>query len=335
MQAAILKGFALSTYLSIEDLEIPKIESDEVLVQVKATSINPVDWQTRSIVSFVPEKLRVKPLILGHDFSGLVVKTGSGVTHFKVGDAVFGTNGLSIDACFQRKVKTGTYAELTAVKVSKIAHKPKSINFNQAAALPLVSLTALQGLKKAQDLPGKHILVIGGSGGVGSMVVQIAKARDAIVTAVCSTKNIDFVKSLGADKIIDYCKEDYLNKQAAYDVVFNTIGHQSVSSCSNLLKTHGVFIDCAAPSFTGAVGLTRRYLSFSTLKNRFFLYQASSTDLREIAELVDAGKLMPEVGKLLTLKDIEEGHRLSKAGRTVGKLVVSLPNSPQRNNGLR
>lgn len=322
MKAAVLKGFGSSASFVIDEVDIPEISDDEVLVKLYATSINPVDWQTTKAFSVIPNFIRQKPIILGHDLSGIITKIGSKVEGFKVGDAIFGTNGLAIDAIKDSGRTTGTYAEYTSVKANKIALKPKNLSFYEAATMPLVSLTALQGLNKANIKEGINVLVIGGSGGVGSMAVQIAKAKGAYVTAVCSTRNVSFVKKLGADAVIDYTIEDYRMMIKNYDVVFNTIGHQSFSTNSKLLNKKGVFIDCAAPSLEGSVGLIRRYMSFSHYKNNFFLYHSSRADLDEIKHLVESESLKPVVVKEITLSEINEGHELSKSGRMTGKIAV-------------
>lgn len=324
MKAAVLKGFGSSATFVIDEVDTPEVAEDEVLVQLYATSINPVDWQTSKAFAVIPNFIRRKPIILGHDLSGVIIKIGSKVTDFKVGDAIFGTNGLSIDVIKDRDITTGTYAEYTSVKVSKIARIPKNLDFYEAATIPLVALTAFQGLKKANLEEGMKVLVIGGSGGVGSMAVQIAKAKGAIVTAVCSTRNVSLVKDLGADAVIDYTIEDYLTMNDNYGVVFNTIGHQSFSTCSNLLNQTGIYIDCAAPSLEGSVGLIRRYTSSTTHKNVFFLYHSSRSDLEEITQLIESERLKPLVAKEINLSEINQGHALSKTGRVTGKISVAI-----------
>ena len=317
-----MTGRGRSASFGIADVELPKVSSDEVLVQVYASSVNPVDWQTNKTLSFVPKIAFHKPLILGSDLSGVVVEKGSKVTDLEVGDAVYGTNGIAIDSLTDRSSITGTYAEYAAVKSNKIAKKPENTTFTQAATIPLVALTALQGLQKAELKEGDNVLVIGGSGGVGSMAVQIAKSKGAIVTAVCSTKNISFVRGLGADNIIDYTTDNYLSKPASYDIVFNTIGHQVLSSCSNLLKQGGVFVDCAMPRLIGSLGLVRRYMFSPKHRNVFFLYHSSRGDLESLTQLIESGKLKAVVAHEISLSEINEGHRQSQAGRTVGKIAV-------------
>lgn len=322
MKAALMKGRGRSASFDIAEVALPKLSSDEVLVQVYASSVNPVDWQANKALSFLPKIALRQPLILGSDFSGVVVEKGSKVSSLEIGDAVYGTNGLAIDSLTDRSCVTGTYAEYTAVKSDKVAKKPENITFSQAATIPLVALTALQGLQKAELKEGDDVLVIGGSGGVGSMAVQIAKSKGATVTAVCSTKNIPFVKGLGADKVIDYTAESYLDKNAGYDIVFNTIGHQVLSGCSNLLTQGGVFVDCAAPSLTGSLGLFRRYIFSPKHRNVFFLYHSSRDDLESLTQLIESGKLKPVVAHAIGLSEINEAHRQSQTGRTVGKIAV-------------
>ena len=322
VKAAILKRRGASASFDIEEVPRPEIARDEVLVKLHATSINPVDWQTARAFSTIPNAFLPQPFILGHDFAGVIVQLGQDVHDFAEGQSVFGTNGLALDAVMERASKTGTYSEYTAVKASKIAPMPTSLSFVQAATIPLVALTAYQGLVKAKIKSGDKVLVIGGSGGVGSMVVQIAKAKGAMVTAVCSTANTAMVMALGADEVIDYTTEDYLRCDADYDIVFNTIGHQTASTCSNLLHAHGIYVDCAAPSVMGALGLVRRYASFSSKKNIFFLYRSSGDDLHAIADLIDHGKLKPIIAAEIRLADINQGHALSKTGRVAGKIAV-------------
>lgn len=322
MKAALMVGRGRTASFKIADVELPSISSDEVLIQIFASSVNPVDWQTNRILSFLPKLILPEPLILGSDLSGVVVEKGAAVKDLEVGDAVYGTNGITIDSLFDESVVSGAYAEYAAVKAAKVSIKPKNITFSQAASIPLVALTALQGLQKADVKEGDNVLVIGGSGGVGSMAVQIAKAKAALVTAVCSTNNIAFVEQLGAHKVIDYTEEDYLNKKASYDVVFDTIGHQVVSSCSNLLRPGGVFVDCAMPSLAGSVGLTRRYLFSLKHRKVFFLYNSSRRDLESITQLIESNNLKPVVSHEIGLSEINVGHKQSEGGRTVGKIAV-------------
>ncbi|WP_416397117.1 NADP-dependent oxidoreductase [Allohahella sp. A8] len=324
MRAVILKGFGPSARLELTRLSKPTPAADELLIEVKASSLNPVDAQTKRLLAYIPGRsLFTSKLVPGHDFAGTVAAVGAAVTGFRVGDDVYGTNGLSPGAIREGLLRTGTFADFIVVKSSKVAIKPKNLSFIEAAASPLVALTALQSLRKTGLKAGQDLLVVGGSGGVGSMAVQLGKILGARVSAVCSTSNIEFVKSIGADETIDYRQSDYHDSTQKFDVVFSTTGQQGLASEQRLLKENGVILDCAAPSLSGSAELARRYAFSKGYRNEFVLYQSSGEDLTYLAGLFEAKRLKTRIATRVALADIEAGLQMMTSGHSAGKIAVA------------
>lgn len=217
MKAVIIRRYGAAEVLQYEDVEQPKIEPTQLLVKVRASSVNPIDWKIRQgMLSLITGSKF--PKILGFDVAGEVVAIGSGVTRFKPGDAVYGSTSFP----------GGGYAEFAAVPENLVVLKPTNLSYEEAAAVPLAALTALQALRDQGNIQtGQTVLINGAAGGVGSFAVQIAKALGTVVTGVSSTKNLDLVKSLLADRVIDYTQQDFTQDTAQYDIIFDAVGKRS------------------------------------------------------------------------------------------------------------
>ena len=313
MKAVLTKGWGLSPQLTVAEKSDPgRLGAEDVLVQVHAASVNPKDWKLNYHAARLAGPLLIKtlPPLFGDDLAGTVLAVGSRVRDFAVGDAVYGMD---------MRPRTASLAKKTRINQQCIAHKPASLSFAQAAAMPLAAQTALQGLRKGKAKAGSRVLIIGASGGVGCFAVQIAKAMGAQVTGVCSGRNTAFVTQLGADAVIDYTQGDYRQSAGPFDLVFDVSSYESPLSCARLLADNGVFIS------TG--GDARSMLA--TPLYRVFGKQAGTVvveswrrDLDTLSELVDSGKLTPIIDSEYPLADSEQAYQRSRTGRCRGKVVI-------------
>lgn len=332
-----MKAFALTRYgkkdtVSAVERAVPDLRDDDVLVQIHATSINPLDLKIRNgeLKPLLPYKL---PLVLGNDLAGIVVKTGPRVRRFAPGDAVYAKPNQD---------RIGTFAEYLAVNENDVARKPDSIDMNEAAALPLVSLTAWQALvDKAQLRPGQKVLIHAGSGGLGSIAIQLAKHLGATVATTTSTKNVEWVKELGADVVIDYKTQDFATELRDYDVVLDTQGGETLDKSFQVVKPGGRVISVAGPpepDFAREFGVNwllvqaMRALSFSVRRkakprsaNYSFLFMTANGDqLRELAALVDAGAIHPIIDRVYPFDATLDALAYVENGRATGKVVVTV-----------
>jgi NADPH:quinone reductase-like Zn-dependent oxidoreductase len=306
-QAVRIHSYGEKEVLSLESTPIPSINPDDVLVKIHATSINPVDWKVRKgyLQSFLPHKL---PLVLGWDFAGEIVALGEQVTQWKIGDAVYSRPDITRD---------GTYAEYIAVRAKEIASKPKTLNWQEAAAVPLVALTAWQSLYELAKLQkGEKVLIHAGAGGVGTFAIQLAKLRGAFVYTTCSTRNLDLLQSLGADTVIDYTQEDF-SKLRDIDVVFDTVGGETQEKSWQVLKRGGRLVSIINPPNVETAakhGVTPL----------FCFVQPNAVQLTELTNLIDAGKITIIIDSVFTLKDIAQAQTKSETGRARGKIVIQV-----------
>src|SRR5829696_5091808 len=243
MKAIVYAEYGSPDVLQFKDMEKPAPKDNEVLVKVHAASANPADWHLMRAEPFLARLenglLKPKTTRLGADVAGRIEAIGRNITQFQVGDDVFGSMPLS---------GLGSFAEYICADENAVAVKPEKLTFEQAAAVPLAAFTALQGLRdKGQIRSGQKVLVNGASGGVGTFAVQIAKSYGTKVTGVCSTRNLELVRSLGADRVIDYTKEDFTRNGPRYDLIFDAVGNRSVSDLQRALSPHGV---CSIAGFT-------------------------------------------------------------------------------------
>ncbi len=312
MKAVVIREYGSPEVLQYQEVEPPKIKPDQLLVKVRATCVNPVDWKIRKgmLKLITGNKF---PMILGFDLSGDVVEVGSQVTRFKPGDAIYGNVGLL----------GGAYAELAAVPEKSVALKPTNMTYEEAASVPVAALTALQALQDLAHIqPGQTVLINGASGGVGTFAVQIAKALGAEITAVCSTKNSDLVKSLGADRVIDYTQQDFTQGTAQYDIILDAVAKQSFSSCKQVLKPYGIYINTLPTPETILQSVLTAFIPGK--KAKFILETPRSQDLLYLKELIEAGKIRSVIDRTFPLQELAAAHAYSESERAVGKIAITV-----------
>ena len=318
MKAAIFHSYGMNV-LRIEEVEKPTPGEDEVLVKVCATSVNPAEWygMTGLFLARLGNGLfKPKDKRLGADFAGVVEAVGRQVTDFKPGDEVFGG-------------RSGAYAEYVCVQKG-IAHKPANITFEQAGGVAIAGLTALQGLRDHGKVqPGQKVLINGAAGGVGTFAVQIAKAFGAEVTAVCSTKNVDLVRSLGADHVIDYTREDFTRTRQRHDLLLDIAGTRSWSEYRRVLTPRATVVIIGGPKgrVIGPLGhiIGMRLASFrASQKVVFFVANFNREDLCVLRELMEAGKIKPVVDRIYPLNRINEAMSYLGTGHARAKIVVTI-----------
>jgi len=321
MKAIVVSKYGPPDVLKCEEVEKPTAGDDQVLIKVRAASVNPLDRMMRGkpyLIRLMTGLRRPKDTRLGRDVAGQVEAVGRNVTRFKPGDAVFG-------AC------RGALAEYACASESKLVVKPDKVTFEQAASAPVAGLTALQGLRdKGQIQPGQKVLINGAAGGVGTFAVQIAKSFGAEVTAVCSTGKVDMVLSIGADRIIDYTREDFTKGEQRYDLIFDCAATRSLSALKRLLNPKGVYILVGAPAQGRWIGPLARVLKtlvvswFVKEKLLLFLAQVRTEDLTLLGQLIEAGKVTPVIGKRYRLTEVPEAIRYLEEGHARGKVVVTM-----------
>jgi NADPH:quinone reductase-like Zn-dependent oxidoreductase len=288
--------------LEIKDTQKPAPKDHQVIIKVRAASVNPLDW-------------RMKSQHPGVDVAGEVEATGKSVTRFKPGDAVFG-------------VARGAFAEYARAPESKLVLKPESMTFEQAASVPVAGLTALQGLRDKGKLQrGQKLLINGAAGGIGTFAVQIAKSMGADVTAVCSTRNVDMARSLGADRVIDYTKQDFTDSAERYDVLLDNVGNRPLSELRRIITRHGRCILAGAPkTFPAMFARVLKSFAWSPFlpqKFIFFIAMPRPDDLQALSELIQAGKLMPAIDKVFALKEAGAAIAYVETGHARAKVVIS------------
>jgi len=311
MRAVVAHEYGAPDVLKVEQIQRPEPNDDEALVRVIASSVNPADPLTLS-GKYAKEFGTHLPLISGYDIAGIVEKTGANVTQLKVGDAVYGYPTFG-----------GGWADYVNVKEWEVAAKPKSLNFVEAAAVPMGALTAWQSLIDVAKLqPGQTILIHGGSGGVGSFAVQIAKARGARVIATASTANQDLLKQLGADVAVDYTKTKFEDVARDVDAVLDPVGKDTLARSYGVVKKGGIVMSLVArpdPAELEKHGIRGTGISS----------HADAKDLKEIAQLIDAGKVKPIVTEVLPLKDAVKAQQQAATHHTRGKVVLRIADEPK------
>lgn len=322
MQAVVYRCYGSPDVLTLEEVEKPVIGDDEILVKVHAAGVNPLDWHyMRGSPYFMrlgtglgrPEDIR-----LGRDFAGRVEAVGKNVTQFKPGDAVFGGAG-------------GAFAEYVVIREDRaLAHMPDNLMFEQVASVPIAAITALQALRDHGKVkPGQKVLINGASGGVGTFAVQIAKSFGAEVTGVCSTRNLEMVKSIGADHVIDYKNEDYTQGGQQYDVIIDMVGNHSLLENRAVLNPEGIMVLVGGPTgnWLGALSRPIQAMLLSPFVDQEFvmiLARLDPQDLRTLAGLMAEEKVTPVLDKLFKLSEVPDAIRYSEKGRARGKIVVSV-----------
>jgi NADPH:quinone reductase-like Zn-dependent oxidoreductase len=301
MKAAIYIRRGSGKCLELVDIDPPVPRKDEVLIKTYAASVNPLDW-------------RLKSRHPGVDVAGEIVSLGSAATRFKRGDKVFGAG-------------KGSFAEYVCATESKVVAKPDNITFEEAASVPVAGLTALQGLRDKGSLaPGHKVLVNGASGGVGTFAVQVAKAFGAEVTGVCSTKNVDIVRSLGADVVVDYTQEDFTRDTKRYDLLLDNVGNCTLAELRRVLAPGGRCVLVGAPKELGPILLRMLDLAFRSIFLRqkfvFFIARFRQGDMELLGTLMQTGKIHAVVDRQYPLNDTGEAVAYVKAGHARGKVIV-------------
>ena len=322
MKAAVYYKYGSPDVIKVVEVDKPTLKDGEVLIQVKAASVNAYDWHLLRAKPFFTRALSglfsPKNKILGADIAGIVKTIGNGVTKFKVGDEVYGC----LESCGKGGLAAGGFAEYVCAKESVLAPKPPILSFEEAAALPMAVVTAIQGARNAQVKQGSRVLINGASGGVGAFAVQIAKAFGAEVTGVCSTESIEFVRSLGADAVIDYKRQVVITDDKQYDVVIDIAANFSVKEYRRALKKNGKCIiigfstlgHTISYSFAGERDGKTIKLSMTNNKN--------GDDLLEINKLVETGKLRVVIDSRYSLDETAKALCHAEIGHPKGKLVI-------------
>lgn len=318
MKAIVQERYGSPDFLELREIEKPTIGDDRLLVRVRAASVNAADWHLLQRLPHVIGKLISQPdsRVPGLDLAGLVEAVGKQVTRFKAGDDVFG-------------VGIGAFAEYATALEHRLARKPRNLTFEQSAAIPIAGCTALQGLRDQGHVnAGQKVLVYGAGGGVGTFAVQVAKAFGAHVTAVTHTRNIDLVRTIGADEAIDYTKEDFTKRGERYDVVFDLGANRSLRECRSVLTPNGTLVLAGAPSGGGLMSPLMRLLG-GLLLSRLgsqritpFLARGSHEDLTTLKDLAEAGKLSPVIDREYTLHEAPDALRYVGTRNVRGKVVI-------------
>lgn len=321
MKAVVCRRYGSPDVLEITDMEKPIPKAGEVLVKVYASSLNFGNLVLLKgepfLARFAFGLTKPKFMIPGGDLAGTVEAVGKDVKQFKVGDEVYGDLATS---------GWGAFAEYAAVPESALTGKPVNLTFEEAAAVPMAGVTALQALRdKAQIKSGQKVLIHGASGGVGSFAVQLAKAFGAEVTALCSTRNIDIVKTIGADHTIDYTKEDFTTGPHKFDLILGVNGHQPLSSYKNALNPDGIFVHVGgSESQMYQTMLQGPFLSLAGKKKfKSFLQRPNEKDLMQLRELIEAGKVKPVIDRCFHIGNISDAYKYFAEGHAQGKVVIT------------
>jgi len=323
MKAIVYTEYGSPDMLQLKDVEKPVPADDEVLVKVHAVSVNAADLHLLRADPFLIRLssgfLKPKHTILGSDIAGRVEAVGSNVTQFKPGDEVFG----DISAC-----GWGGFAEYVCVRENALVLKPTNLSFEQAAAVPMAAVTALQGIRHAGQIrPGQKALINGASGGVGTFAVQLAKSFGAEVTAVCSTRNLETARSIGADHVIDYTKEDFATNGQQYDLILAANGDRSISDYKRALSPKGVYVQTGGSmgQMTQAM-IQGPWISMTGSKKmgNMGVAKPNQNDLVLIKELLESGKVKPVIDRCYPLSEVPEALRYLEEGHARGKVVITV-----------
>lgn len=316
MKAVVQNGYGSPDVLEMREIDPPAVADDGVRVKVRAASINALDWHLLRRLGHVAGRLlgRPVPRIRGVDMAGTVEACGPKVTQLEPGDEIFG-------------VARGTLAEFAAATESWLALKPRSLTFEQAAAMPVAGCTALQGVRdRAQVQAGQRVLIYGAGGGTGTFAVQIARALGAHVTAVTRSGHLELLRSIGADEVIDYAREDFTRRRERYDVVFDIGADRSAAECERVLAPGGKLVMIGAPKNPGA--FLARMLGTLAPRARgrrlMLMARARQKDLVALAELADAGRIVPVIDRTYPLAEAPEAFRYFGTGQVGGKVVIRI-----------
>ncbi len=318
MRAIVHYEYGSPDVLKCEEVPKPFAGDDEVLVRVRAASVNPADWHTLRADPFLIRLMgdgfrKPKNKLLGIDVAGEVEAVGRNVKEFQPGDAVFGAS-------------KSAFAEYVCAREDRLVLKPTGTTFEEAAAVPVAAISALQGLRdKGRIQRGQKVLINGASGGVGTFAVQIAKAFEADVTGVCSTRNLDMVRSIGADHVIDYTREDFTKNGARYDLILDAAAYRSISDYRRALSPKGVYVligGSVARLFQ--VLLLGPWFSMTGSKMGFMMARITKEDLVFLKELLEAGKVVPVIDRRYPLSEVADALRYLEEGHARGKVVITV-----------
>jgi len=322
MRAIVYSHGASADVLKLEEIDKPLPADDEVLIKIRAAALNPLDYHflRHTFIRRIMAKLsKVKILKPGRDVAGEVEAVGRNVTQFKVGDEVFG-------GC------NGAFAEYVCARESKLAIKPSKVSFEEAAATPVAGLTALQGLRdKAQLQPGQKVLINGAAGGVGTFAIQIAKTLGGEVTGVCSTRNVELVRSIGADRVIDYTREDFTSNGKQYDVIFDLVANHSFAEHRRALTPKGIYIGAGMIGLSGSTfGLLSRLIPelvrwrFVSQKSVSLMAKLDTDDLNVLGALIAEGKVKPVIDRRYRLSEAPDAVSYLEEGHARGKVIIEI-----------
>ncbi len=323
MKSVTYKKYGSAEVLEISEVEVPAIAENQVLVKVQAVSINPADWHfmrgTPYLIRLQSGLSKPKKGSFGLDMAGIVESVGANVSEFKVDDEVYGES-------------MGALSEFAVFSPNSLALKPAGLNFEEAAAVPMAGFTAIQALRdKARVKAGQRVLIVGASGGVGTFAVQIAKAFGANVTGVCSTGNVEMVQSIGADRVIDYTKEDFFTGEDKYDVIVQTAGNYTLKQLRAALKSDGTLVQAGYSTGVKAVigmgyvfGMLRALVisQFSNQQIPPFLAKMKKPDLIALTHLIEAGKVKPVIDRTYPMAQVAEAVDYLETGHAKGKVVI-------------
>jgi NADPH:quinone reductase-like Zn-dependent oxidoreductase len=312
MNAILYRRYGSAEVLDFQQVEKPEAGEDDILVQILATSVNPADWHYMTGKPYFMRLMiglrKPKKITLGVDMAGRVEAVGKNVTKFKVGDEVFGWSSAS-------------FAEYVQVTEKAIVSKPSNVSYEQGAAVAIAALTALQGLRDKGNLQeGHNVLINGAAGGVGTFAVQIAKALGAQVTGVCSTRNVEMVRSIGSDHVIDYTKENFTNGPKRYDLILDTIGNHSLAASKRALSPSGKLVIVGGP-VRHMIGAMLR-LPFTTKRTVGFIAKLTNLDLLTMRDLLESGKVVPVIDRNYSLRDTSDALTYLSQGHAQGKVVL-------------
>lgn len=323
MQAVVHHRYGSPDVLELQEIAKPTPAEGQVLIRVRTASVNPYDWHfLRGMPSFLRLFIgmrRPKSPRLGADVAGIVEAVGANAGPFKPGDAVFGT-------------AKGSFAEYACAVTSQLAVKPQEISFEQAACLPIAGITALQGVRdKGKVQTGQTVLINGAAGGVGTFAVQIAKSFGARVAGVSSTRNVELLRSIGADEVIDYTREDFARSGQHYDLFFDLVGNRSLTDCLRAVQPRGTYISCGGggpdrSTMNLLAGLLQNAVRscFAKQKMPGLLAKINREDLAFLADLVQTGRVIPVVDRTYSLPEVAEAIRHVESGHARGKVVISV-----------
>lgn len=311
MKAMVYHRYGSPDVLNMEEIEKPNPAGHEVLIKVRAAALNPIDWHfLRGApwpVRFMTGLFAPKSNVLGMDMAGQVEAVGQSVTRFQPGDEVFGS-------------RLGGFAEYACVPETHVVAKPPGLSYEEAAAVPIAAITALQGLRdRGQIQPDQQVLIYGASGGVGTFAVQLARHFGAEVTAVCSTGNVDMVREIGAHHVVDYTVKDFTDSEQRYDLIFDVVGKRSFADCVRVLTPDGVFVamNPSPGGFIRSKVTTQRMVLMGMAK-------ITEADLQFLKELLEAGHLVPVIDRSYPFAELPDALRYLETERARGKVVVTL-----------